>query len=138
MAALVGMARVAWPVASRLIPAPEIVDGGPRGALVLAGEGYSMRVSLPKRLHAGHSADITLAVFDGEGAPLVGTETVVTIASPSGAVTGLRAAEPAPGIYQFRARFAEPGAHVLRVFLPIGDATITIPIAVEPGPAAQA
>jgi len=138
VAALAGMTRVAGPIARHLGPAPEIVDDGPRGDLFLGGEGYSMRVSVPRTLVAGHSADITLAIWDGDGAPLVGTETVVTIASPSGAVTGLRAAEPTPGIYRFRVHFAESGANVLRVFLPIGDATITIPLAVTRGVAAQA
>src|SRR4029079_19388268 len=98
--------------------------------LFVSGRGFSVKFVLPARLEQATTAELEVTIWDGDGAPMSSAETVVTVTAPSGAVMGLRAKEPQPGVYRFRLRFTESCEHVLRVFLPIGDATVSVPLTV--------
>jgi eukaryotic-like serine/threonine-protein kinase len=109
--------------APRPIPPPPVEPG--RQYLVAADAGVALRLGAPGEVRAGVDHDLTVEVWDRDGAPLDTTDLVVTFAGPEGALVGF-AAEPtrAAGAYRLRTRFAAPGAWIVRVFPPVGDAMV--------------
>jgi hypothetical protein len=147
-AAAVMLGLIAWAIAPRVQasaagathggpsePAPAQLTPHPHGGAMIIQDGVSMRVTMPGALAAGAAADIELAIWDEAGEPITGADTVVTITAPDGAATGVRATPlGAPGVYRFHAVFDRAGAYVVRVFVPVGDATLTLPIDVAARP----
>ncbi|MCE9573648.1 MAG: protein kinase [Deltaproteobacteria bacterium] len=107
---------------------PDAAPSATGGAMIIQ-DGVSMRVTMPARIAAGDAADIELTIWDEAGEPLRNADTVVTVTAPDGVATGVRAtALGAPGLYRFHATFERAGAYVVHVFVPVGDATLTVPI----------
>ncbi len=140
--ALMMLGLIAWAIAPRVQAAAGAsvvgvaepvarIDAAPvatQGAMIIQ-DGVSMRVTMPSRIAAGDAADIDLTIWDEAGLPLRNADTVVTVTAPDGVASGVRATALAePGVYRFHASFARAGAYVVHVFVPVGDATLTVPI----------
>jgi len=118
------------------LPEPTAVDpvaAAARRSVLVASSGLALRVTMPAALTARTASELILELWDSAGEPLAAPEVAVTLTGPDGRVRGLGAPAREPGQYRFRIAFPRPGAHVLRVFVLDGDATLTIPFEVESG-----
>ncbi|MCB9564882.1 MAG: hypothetical protein H6708_31225 [Kofleriaceae bacterium] len=116
-------------------PAATPVPGEPTEQLIVSDAWVALRIAVPLTLEPGASHDLTIEVWDADGRPLDTTDLVVTFAGPGGAVIG-QAAAPARerGVYRLRARFDDPGTWTMRVFPPLGDSMLQIPLEVGTRP----
>ena len=112
----------AAPLDAGIDAAPATSD--PDVALILDG-GWALRATRPHRLTVGATASVSLEIWDSEGEPARAGTLAITVREPDETV------RPAP-LTGGRGRFSLelvprlPGKHVITVFAPAGETTLTV------------
>ena len=119
-------------ITARTDPTPDLgregaANSSPLRAVVVSEGGYAMRVLLPERVVAGVEYELAFEVWDPQGEPLAAPDLIVTVEGPDGDSEGMAArATLEAGRYTVRRRWDDGGRHILRVFPPTGEGTISV------------
>lgn len=104
-------------------------------SIVVAHQGYAIRVVLPRALSPSVATAIEFEVWDPDGEPSHASEIVMTIEGPDGAARAL-VARPLeePGRFEVDHRFDRSGAHMISLFPTDDDDAVRIFVDVSTAP----
>lgn len=89
---------------------------GPQRALMVAAEGYALRVLMPEELHAEREQRMAVEIWAPDGSPLDAETLVLVFVAADGSERGVSVPQSkTPGRYLFHQRFAEKGHYAMRI-----------------------
>lgn len=100
---------------------------GPKRALMVAADGYALRVLMPEEVHAEREEHMVVEIWGPDGSTFEAAALVLVFVDASGMEQGVSVRQSAtPGRYVFARRFAQPGSYSMRILPDLENVDLSV------------